>query len=298
MVPVSNLVAYLVKKLLSLLPPTWPFRIYNALLLVPFGKPLMSFAIRRLTPEYIDLPEGRILFDKDDPVMAGALSLGEYEPETMAIFRSCLKSGMTIVDIGANLGYFTVIAAGRVGSSGTVFAYEPDPHNFDLLERNITVNGFSNARAFPVALSDRAGTRQLFFGDNQTTHSFGDKRNTGRSESVVTDTLDNSLKTLGHPQIDLVKMDIEGAEPLALDGMRETIERNPTLIILFEFHPKAIQRLDRSPVEFLAKFKEVGFSLSAIDENSRTRAAVDDIASFVESFRDKELSKNLLAMRK
>ena len=215
----------------------------------------------------------------------------------MAFFGSCLTPGMTVVDIGANLGYFTVIAAGSVGKSGKVFSYEPNPHNFALLQKNIAANGFTNVRALSIALSDERGTRELFFGDNQTTHSFGDKRNTGRSESVVTDTLDNSLKTLGHSRVDVLKMDIEGAEPLALEGMRETIERNPALVILFEFHPKAIQRLTRSPLEFLARFKELGFSLSAIDENRRTRVAVDDIAAFTESFRDKELSKNLIATR-
>ena len=293
----SNPLRALVKKVLSLFPPTWPFRIYNALIRVPFLKPLIGRTVRALTPDHADLPEGKIIFDRDDPVMSGAVSLGEYEPETMAIFRSCLKSGMTIVDIGANLGYFTVIAAGRVGPSGTVLAYEPDPHNFGLLERNIAANGFKNVRAFPIALSDESGTRALFFGDNQTTHSFGDKRNTGRSESVVTDTLDNSLKTLGHPQIDLIKMDIEGAEPLALEGMRETVQGNPALVILFEFHPKAIQRLGRSPLKFLARFKELGFSLSAIDENRRTRITIDDIAVFTEGFGDKELSKNLIAIK-
>lgn len=293
-----NTIFHLVKKILSWFPPTWPFKIYNALLKIPLLKYFMSLTIRWLTPDYVDIPEGRIVFDKDDPVMAGAISFGKYEPETVAIFRSCLKEGMTVIDIGANLGYFTVIAASRVGSSGKVFSYEPDPRNFGLLEKNIVTNGFRNATALPIALSDCAGIRELFFGDNQTTHSFGDKRGTGRSESVVTDTLDNSLKALGYPRIDIIKMDIEGAEPLALEGMRETIARNPTLIIIFEFHPKAIKRLGYYPLKFLEKFKKIGFSLSVIDEDCRTHTTINDIATFVENFHNKELSKNLIAMAK
>lgn len=257
----------------------------------------MSLTIRWLTPDYVDIPEGRIVFDKDDPVMAGAISLGEYEPETVVFFRSCLKKGMTVIDIGANLGYFTVIAAGQVGPAGKVFSYEPDPRNFNLLKKNIVTNGFKNVRAILVALSDCPGTRKLFFGDNQTTHSFGDKKGTGQSESVITNTLDNSLKTLDCSKIDVIKMDIEGAEPLALEGMRETIAGNPALIIIFEFHPKAIKRLNHSPLEFLERFKELGFSLSLIDEDHGSRVPVDDLAAFTESFYDKELSKNLIAAK-
>jgi len=295
MVHVSNLIFNLAKKLLSLFPPTWPFKIYNVLLRIPFLKHSMSLAIRWLTPDHIDIAEGKIIFDEGDPVMAGAISFGKYEPETVAIFRSCLKEGMAVIDIGANLGYFTVIAASRVGPSGKVLAYEPDPHNFGLLERNIAANGFRNVTAIPIALSDRAGTRELFFGDNQTTHSFGDKRGTGRSESVVTDTLDNSLRALGYSGVDIIKMDIEGAEPLVLEGMRETIARNHALTIIFEFHPNAIRRLGYSPLKFLKTFKKFGFSMSVIDEDRGNCVPIDDLPAFTKSFHGKEASKNLIA---
>ncbi len=255
----------------------------------------MGITIQWLTPDHIDTAEGKIIFDKDDPVMAGAISFGKLEPETVAIFRSYLKEGMIVIDIGANLGYFTVIAASRVGPSGKVFSYEPDPHNFELLKKNISVNEFKNVNAFPVALSDCTGTRELFFGDNQTTPSFSDKKGTGRSQSVVTDTLDNSLKALGYSKVDIIKMDIEGAEPLALEGMGKTIARNPALIIIFEFHPNAIKRLGYSPLKFLERFKELGFSMSVIDEDRGNRVPISDLESFTKSFHGKEVSKNLIA---
>ena len=290
-----NPIINLARKVLSLFSPTWPFKIYNALLGIPFLKYFMSLTILWLTPDYVDIAEGKIIFDKDDPVMAGAISVGKFEPETIAIFRSCLKEGMTVIDIGANLGYFTVIAASRVGSSGKVFSYEPNPHNFGLLERNIAANRFRNVTAIPIALSNCTGTRELFFGDNQTTHSFSDKRGTGRSESVVTDTLDNSLKAFGYSRIDIIKMDIEGAEPLALEGMGETIARNPALIIIFEFHPNAIKRLGYSPLKFLETFERLGFSMSVIDEDCGSCVPINDLEAFTESFLGKEASKNLIA---
>lgn len=287
----------LVKNLLTLFPPSFPFRIYNILLTIPFLKGPMSRTILWLSPRSLDIEEGKIIFDKDDPVMSGALGLGEYEPGTMALFRSYLKEGMTVIDIGANLGYFTVIAARRVGPQGLVLCYEPDPHNFSLLEKNIAANGFTNVKPFTLALSDKSGTRELFFGDNQTTLSFSDKKGEGRFESVATDTLDNSLKALGSPKVDMIKMDIEGAEPIALDGMLGTIARNPDIIVLFEFHPNAIKRLDYSPLRFLERWKELGFSLSAIDEDRKTETSIDDTLKFEESFNGKELSMNLVAVK-
>ncbi len=294
----SDPIFNLVKKLVSLFPPTWPSKIYNVLLRIPFLKRFLSFVIQRLTPDYVDIPEGKIIFDKEDPVMSGGISLGEYEPETVACFRSSLKDGMTVVDIGANLGYFTVIAAGRIGPSGKVFSYEPDPHNFELLKNNIDVNGFKNVTAIPIALSDRAGTRELFFGDNQCTHSFSDKKGTGRFESVITDTLDNSLKAFGSPRIDIIKIDIEGAEPIVLEGMKETIARSPNIIILFELYPNAIKRLGLSPLKFLEKFRELGFYISVIDEDGRSREDIDNLEVFLKSFPEKDLSKNLVAVKK
>jgi FkbM family methyltransferase len=267
------------------------------LLKVPFFKQPMSWAIQRVTPRELEIPEGTIIFDKDDPAMSGAITLGQYEPEMMSFFRSSLTPGMTVVDIGANLGFFTVIAAGKVGPSGKVFAYEPDPHNFDLLKKNIAVNSFTTVKASSTALSDRVGTRELFFGDNNTTHSFGDKRGAGRSETVSTDTLDNSLKQYGSPQIDLIKMDIEGAEPIALEGMLDTIKKNPNLILLFEFHPNAIKRVGHSPLGLLKRLTELGFSLSVIDEDKKVRTPINDCVAFTESFQGKEMSRNLIAVK-
>ncbi len=293
----SEPILKLVRKSLSLFPPTWPAKIYNGLIKVPFLKVPISLAIQKLAPESLEIPEGKIIFDKEDPAMSGSISLGQYEPEMMRLFRSYLKPGMTVVDIGANLGFFTVIAAHHAGPTGKIFSYEPDPHNFSLLEKNIEANGFKNVAASPLALSDRAGTRELFFGDNNTTHSFSDKRGAGKSESVSTDTLDNSLKAQGSPRIDLIKMDIEGAEPIALLGMRETIAKNPELIIFFEYHPNAIKRLGNSALEFLGKLKELGFSLSVIDEDRKTRDPIENLPAFADSFGGKELSKNCIAVR-
>ncbi len=291
--PIFNLA----RKTVALLPTTWPAKIYNVLIKVPLLKQPLSAVIQKMTPEFMDIEEGRIIFDKEDPVMSGSLSLGEYEPQTLSLFRSILKPGMTVIDVGANLGYFTVIAASRVGPSGKVHSFEPYPHNYSLLQKNIATNDLKNVTAVRTALSDKAGTRDLFFGDNQCTHSFSDKRGAGQSEIVPTETLDNYLRSVGNPKIDIIKIDIEGAEPIVVDGMKETLSKSSSLIMLVEFYPNAIKRLGYSPLGFLETLKSYGFALSAIDEDRRMQTPINDLKAFADSFGAKDATRNLLAIK-
>src|SRR4051812_32772734 len=82
--------------------------------------------------------------------------MGQYEPETTRLFKKVLKPGMTFVDVGAHIGYFSRLAAKLVGEKGTVRAFEPVVENFPLLKSNLAM--FPNAKIFQEALSDHAGT--------------------------------------------------------------------------------------------------------------------------------------------
>lgn len=290
--------AKLTKKTLSILPPTMPAKIYNAMIKIPALKQLANSLIKSAIPDCLETDEWKLLLDKDDVAMSGYLALGSYEPETIRIFKESLEEGATVVDIGTNIGYYTIIAGKKVGPKGKVFGYEPNMDSFNLLQRNILINNFENITSINLALSNILGERTLYFGDNKCTHSFADNRKTGKNEVVSTDTLDNSLKKYGSPKIDVIKMDIEGAEILALEGMAETIERSPRLTIFTELYPKAIRRLGRSPVEFLEKMRDFGFSISVIDEDRKDLVVLNDFESFVSSFRDDESYKNLYAVKK
>lgn len=288
----------LTKKTLSFLPATAPAKIYNVMIKVPALKQIANKLIKSAIPDYLETDEWKLILDKDDVAMSGYLVLGSYEPETIKHFKDSLKEGATAVDIGTNIGYYTIIAGKKIGPRGKVFAYEPNRDSFNLLKQNIEINNFCNVTPVNIALSDSLGKRVLYFGDNKCTHSFADNRKTGKNEIVATDTLDNSLKKYGSPKIDVLKMDIEGAEILALEGMAETIKRSPGLAIFTELYPKAIRRLGRSPVEFLEKMRDFGFSISVIDEDRKDLVALNDFESFVSNFRDDESYKNLYAVKK
>ena len=288
----------LAKKTLSILPPTTPAKIYNTLIKIPTLKQITNNLIKSAIPEYFETGEWKLILDRDDVAMSGYLALGSYEPETVKLFTNSIKENSTVVDIGTNIGYYTIIAGKKVGPRGKVFGYEPNTDSFNLLRRNILINNFDNITPINLALSNILGERTLYFGDNKCTHSFADNRKTGKNELVITDTLDNSLKKYGSPKIDVIKMDIEGAEILALEGMAETIERSPKLAIFTELYPKAIRRLGRSPVEFLEKIRSLGFSVSVIDEDRKDLVSLNDFESFVSNFRDDESYKNLYAVKK
>lgn len=187
------------------------------------------------------------------------------------IYRSRVKPGMTVVEIGANLGFFTLLFSGLAGERGRVLAFEPDPENFRLLEKSSA--GRANVRCRRAAVSDRVGTLNLYLsGENRGDHRVydcGDGRLRVETPAV---SLDEELGPGG--RADFIKMDIQGAEYKALLGMERTIRNSPALDMLCEFTPGLIRKAGDSPERLLEKFTECGFSLSYLDEDSQSvRAA-------------------------
>jgi FkbM family methyltransferase len=204
---------------------------------------------------YVDL--------RDDGVGLPIYCRRTYEPVETAIVRAALKPGMTAVDIGANVGYFTVLAAGLVGERGKVVAIEPDPHNFSLLARNIRANGLSNVIALNLALGAAPGSARLFCSNS----NFGDHRlytdascDARAAVEVPMDTLDNVLSARGCLSADFVKMDVQGYEHSVLRGMTATLAANPGIRVLTEFWPLGIEKAGGSPEEFFQTFAASGLS--------------------------------------
>src|SRR6185312_2755012 len=138
-------------------------RRHRARILAAIGRPFATVAINglRLRVDLRDEGVGRPIFvDR------------EYEPAETAFLRGSLRPGMTFIDIGANIGYFTTLAGGLVGSGGKVISFEPDPHNFDLLGRNTAANGIRNAETLNFALGEGEAEMLLY----QSKSNYGDHR--------------------------------------------------------------------------------------------------------------------------
>jgi FkbM family methyltransferase len=212
-------------------------------------------------PLLLRLPAFRLYVRMDDWVIGARIALRRaYEPHVARIFDDLLRPGMRVLDIGANIGYYTMLAAARVGPGGRVSAFEPDPANAALLARSAAANGFANIDLFNCAASAANGVAELALDDSNGRLVDPGTPGARRVQAVALDTL------LGprHP-VELIKMDIEGAEGLALAGMEQLLRaRRPTLVC--EFSPPALRAVSRiDPEAFLDRLRALGYRLLVID---------------------------------
>jgi len=229
---------------------------------------------------------------------------GVHEEFQTHLFSKALTKNDIVVDIGAHIGYYSLMSARIVGNGGKVYAFEPDPENLRLLLKNIRLNGFSHI-IYPVrkAISDVSGVTKLFLSSEDTgSHSISVSNRGKQHVEVRTITLDEFFATLGNYEVDIIKMDIEGAEMKALLGMDKVLRNNNDLVIFSEFWPYGIAHSGHSPRRFLKIIKEYGFLIYIIDdEQGRIRRAdnVDYIMDFLkrEKSRRERKMTNLLFVK-
>jgi FkbM family methyltransferase len=203
-----------------------------------------------------------IWVDAEDPLVAqGIMANKSYETHVTAVLLRELRAESTFVDVGANMGWFTLLAA---PIARRVIAIEPNPTNVQLLYRSLLANKFENVSVLQGAITDRPSLLQLNF-----LRSNGSVSSVEQAVATATIVQGNPLDLLLREvdRVDVMKMDIEGHEPIALEGMREILQRfHPVLI--FEFHPAAIrQNAASDPERFLQALNEFGYRLAVIRQN-------------------------------
>jgi len=195
-----------------------------------------------------------------------------WEELTTEMFKKVVKEGDVIVDLGANLGYYTLLAARLVGPRGKVYAFEPEPINYGLLLKNIELNGYDNVVAMQKAVSNVTGKARLFLDDKDTgAHTIYQPDNTREFIEVESVTLDEFFRDKKHP-VNVIKMDIEGAEMAAFSGMDRLIRGNENLKIFVEFYLPGIARSGGSAQEFIRRlWEDYHFSVLAIGEYTKDK---------------------------
>ncbi|HEY2011895.1 MAG TPA: FkbM family methyltransferase [Bryobacteraceae bacterium] len=211
---------------------------------------------------------------------------GVMEPGLTTWFRTLVKPGMVVVDVGANIGIYTLYAARLLQGHGRIHSFEPTPRTHAILHDNVQVNGFLELGIVEFhleAVSDRSGTARLtvFPADSghNTLFDEASPANGGEQIQVSTVSLDEILKL--EPRVDVVKIDAEGAEPWILRGMRQIIARSPGIRILMEFAPVNLRRAGVDPGGFLDEIAALGFHVRRIH---------DETGQPLESTRDELLS--------
>ncbi len=221
---------------------------------------------KRLTMSLCDRSITRILF-----------LFREYEPAETEFVVSRLSPGMTFVDIGANSGYYSLLAAQLVSRQGRVFSFEPYPLNVEILKTNIAANGVQNVTVEELAISSRTGEASLYLSSiNQGDHRIyeghdDDFYNVGRKRlalGVRTTTLDRYLEEFAS-SIDFINSDIQGGEHEALKGMKKTLAANRDVVLMSEYWPHGLRRCGSNPTTLLSDMEELGFMIFQLEAASQ-----------------------------
>lgn len=254
----------------------------------------------------------KYIFDTTKPTqrnMASHLLTGSlYEPEITLVLMRILHPGDCFVDVGANVGFFTVIAARLVGEGGRVYAFEPETANFNRLKENIVLNNLSNVTLYQAAVGDRDGETELYINsDNDGGHALWDpgahsfnrlSRETVIKQKTQLVKLDTVL--MSDPEaasrIKAVKIDAEGYEQHVLQGMIETISRHRIPFVFAEINRLALRQAGAGERSFLLLMRHLGYSayLAEADEREMSVTFLEVPMHFIPAPENPEAVYNLL----
>ena len=247
---------------------------------------LYQFLYRALMPKerivLVPVQEHRMYVDIGDmgDLTPSLVSRGVFDRQMTEVMKSIITPGMVCLDIGAMIGYFTLIMARLVGEKGKVFAFEPEPHNFDLLVKNIAINGYDNITVVPKAISNKNGKTEFFLDRiNLGSHSLVKPRQD--TQTLEKDIIEVEAQTLDSlfrdykGKIDFAKIDAGGAETAVLEGMEHIIKKNKDLMIITQFQPGPLAAFGSSPEEFQNRLLQYGFKLYDIDEKNQLLQPID-----------------------
>ncbi len=199
---------------------------------------------------------GLIYLDVEHSPMMRARAEGRYETAKTVSIQTHLEPGMTFVDVGANMGDFSLIAAKTMGDRGRVLAFEPSPENCTWLRRSIELNGYHSIEVMEMALSDTRGEETLYLSDRVGRHSLLPRADDQKTLTVAVDTLDAVMAATGDPRADMVKIDVEGAELKVLRGAQATLGDATRMMLMVDIHGGRVD-----PLEVCALLGEYGFAL-------------------------------------
>jgi FkbM family methyltransferase len=207
----------------------------------------------------------RFWFNTSDREMGVRMALGLYEPESVAVMKRIVKPGMRCIDAGAQTGFFTCLMASLVGEAGAVDAFEPMPASFSMLSRNVHENGWPDrVRLHRLAVSRAPSAIEV--------STLGRMFVVGSIESAVrTEIQAVRLDDVIHTRVDFIKLDIEGHEPAALEGMRQLIETSKP-IIMSECNEYWLRHCSQTTSqEYCRRLESLGYDLYVPEDLSRPK---------------------------
>lgn len=213
---------------------------------------------------------------------AGELGLaltGFSEARVTEYIQSIVTPGMVVLDVGAHVGYYSLMLADLAGPTGRLFAFEPEPANRDILEKNVALNNFTNTTIVGKAVGASGGMLRLHLApENTGGHTVYPAPGHNRTIEVAVVTIDEYLQSVSADRVDFIKMDIEGYEHRALQGMERTLARATRQRIVMEYSPLMLRRAGSFPSAPLEFVQRLGFRLFEIGASIRP-VSIDSLVS-------------------
>jgi len=209
------------------------------------------------------VPGGQIFLNISESPMMLARVVGRFEVQKHRAVLALLKPGMTFIDVGANKGDFGLLAAQIVGEKGRVLSFEPEPTNCHWIRKSVELNGYKNLVLYEAALADANEQSRLFLGKQSGWHTLMESmpnRNCG-TIPITKRTLDSVLQETGSDRVDVIKIDVEGAEIAVLRGAVEALKANHDVLLLMDIHPD----LGVDPFAVCDLLRSLGFSTYEIE---------------------------------
>jgi FkbM family methyltransferase len=214
--------------------------------------------------------------------------LQEYEPITTEAFLGSLREGMVVIDVGAHIGYYTLLAARSAGNAGTVHAVEPCDENCTVLQENIQINGLENVVIHPCAAGRRQESRAFHLTGSSDSHGFYPHpcTDTVRTVEVAVTPLDEIVEG----PVDAVKIDVEGAEIDVLQGMSRILRENPQLSLWVEWNFPCLRNAGHDPAELPSCLQDLGFrEIQVLDDLAGRRRTLEEVFSLTRAHQIPEI---------
>ena len=235
-----------------------------------FVRKVKNYSLSHLQTDYTEVFGNKLFLSKKGLGLTVS-HYGTYEKSESKIMEEEIKVGNIVVDVGANIGLHTLNMARIVGNTGPVFAFEPDPSNFEILRKNVKINNYQNIILEQKACADKYGRTTLYQSDHPGMHRVFPQTKQAKGQVQVELTsldkyfIDSNLAD----KINFIKIDVEGLEFSVLKGMKNILKNNKKIKILFEFMPKNTMEAGFTPIELLNYLTSYDFKLFCIDESTK-----------------------------
>lgn len=247
---------------------------------------LLGYTVSREARLYNGMPLVVILGTTEGRAI---LEDGVYEADSIHLLEKMIAPGMTFVDVGANVGQYSLVCSRLVGPTGKIYAIEPTPAVINLLEKNIAKNKLTNVQICRLAIIERNGEVDFYLSKTRrigTSSVFENRRSRAGKIRIPCQTLDAFAADKGLGKIDVVKLDIEGSEYAAIQGAPGIFAGENPPIIFIEFNEYMLRRAGRSCAELYGLLSELGYALFRPDGRGAIRYELEEALAQSESSKE------------